>query len=229
MQNGSMRRRSSGSNGYEGRKMTPSTGQSSSTFQNSRYSSSSSSSYKFSGIREEEGYSYQENRKSSGYSKYANDGGLSNGMNGMSLDGLRKPKIDSWDSMGILGLSSKMWNDTSKRQETFMSSTGQFLREENYNSYIMWRCIQKNLFLTKFFCQKIPAAVCALVFDRYRYIGNLPIYLITDSIVFGGFLNSKIMIPISVIFVNIGRYRSNTTAHSGSKCPKTRWPDLAII
>ena len=118
--------------------------QSSSTFQNSRYSSSSTSSYKFSGIREEtneSGYTYQENRKHSGYSKYANDG-LSNGMNTMSLDGLRKPKIDSWDSMGILGLSSKMWNDTSKRQETFMSSTGQFLREENYNSYIMWRCIQ---------------------------------------------------------------------------------------
>jgi len=137
-----MRRKSSTSstNGdrESGRKMTPSTGPSSSTFQNSRYSSSSTSSYKFSGIREEtneSGYTYQENRKHSGYSKYANDG-LSNGMNTMSLDGLRKPKIDSWDSMGILGLSSKMWNDTSKRQETFMSSTGHFLRED-YNSYIM--------------------------------------------------------------------------------------------
>ena len=42
----------------------------------------------------------------------------------MSLDGLRKPNIDSWDSMGILGLTSKMWNATSKKQETFMSSTG---------------------------------------------------------------------------------------------------------
>lgn len=58
-------------------------------------------------------------------------------MGSMSLDGLRKAKIDSWDSMGILGLSSKMWNDTKKKQENFMSSTGQFLREENYNSYIM--------------------------------------------------------------------------------------------
>ena len=85
--------------------------------QTSRYSGSSSSNgYKFSGIREErEEYSYSENRKSSGYSKYANDG-LSNGMNGMSLDGLRKPQIDSWDSMGILGLSSRMWSSSSKKQ-----------------------------------------------------------------------------------------------------------------
>ena len=45
---------------------------------------------------------YQENRKSSGYSKYANDG-LSNSLGSMSLNGLREAKIDSWDSMGILG------------------------------------------------------------------------------------------------------------------------------
>lgn len=57
-------------------------------------------------------------------------------LSGMSLDGLRKPKIDSWDSMGILGLTSKMWNDTSKQQETFMSSTGLTLREET-STYIM--------------------------------------------------------------------------------------------
>lgn len=101
--------------------------------------SSRSNSYKFSEIREEtEEYTYQENRKSSGYSKYANMDGLSNGMNGMSLDGLRRANIDSWDSMGILGLSSKMWNDTKKKQENYMTSTGQtFMREENYNSYIM--------------------------------------------------------------------------------------------
>ena len=56
--------------------------------------------------------------------------------NGLSLSGMTKPKIDSWDSMGILGLTSKMWNDTIKTQETFMQSTGQFLREET-TSYIM--------------------------------------------------------------------------------------------
>ena len=105
-----------------------------------RYSSSSSS-YKISGgIREEnEDYTYQENRrKTSGYSKYANEG-LSSTFGTISLDGLRKPNIDSWDSMGILGLSSKMWSDsTKKRQENFMSKAGtSFLREENYNSYIM--------------------------------------------------------------------------------------------
>jgi len=54
----------------------------------------------------------------------------------VSLDGMRKPKIDSWDSMGILGLTTKIWNDTRKRQETFMESTGHFLREES-SSYIM--------------------------------------------------------------------------------------------
>lgn len=117
---------------------------SSSSFQTSSsrgYSSSSSNGHKISGIREEnEDYTYQENRKHSGYSKYA-DGGLSVGMSGISLNGLRKPNIDSWDSMGILGLSSRMWSDTKKQQETFMTSTGQFLREENYNSHIMWEWI----------------------------------------------------------------------------------------
>ncbi len=100
-----------------------------------KYSTSSnSSSYKFSNINESDEYTYTENRRGSS-SRFAN-GGLSNGMSGMSLDGLRKPKIDSWDSMGILGLSSKIWNDTKKNQENFMSSTGQFLREE-HDSYIM--------------------------------------------------------------------------------------------
>jgi len=131
-----VRKKSSGE--YGGRKMTPNTtGYSGSS---SRYSNSSSS-YKFSEIREEteSDYMYQENRKSSGYSKYANDG-LSNGLGSMSLNGLREAKIDSWDSMGILGLSSKMWNDTKKKQENFISSASSF-REENYNSYIMWSSI----------------------------------------------------------------------------------------
>ena len=105
-------------------------------YSSTRSSYSNSSSRKTSVIREEESeYTYQENRKSSGYSKYANDG-LSNGFGTMSLNGLREAKIDSWDSMGILGLSSKMWNDTRKKQENFMSSASAF-REENYNSYIM--------------------------------------------------------------------------------------------
>ena len=41
--------------------------------------------------------------------------------------------------MGILGLSSKMWKESAKKQENFMSTTSAFAgREENYNSYIMW-------------------------------------------------------------------------------------------
>merc|ERR1712226_1807731 len=118
--------------GEYGRKMTPNT--------TTGYSNTSASSYKFSAVREEteSDYLYQENRKSSGYSKYANDGGLSNGIGSMSLNGLREPQIDSWDSMGILGLSSKMWKESAKKQENFMSTTSAFAgREENYNSYIM--------------------------------------------------------------------------------------------
>lgn len=116
-QNGYVRRKSSiGS--ADGRKSSCSGGYSGQTT-SMRYSSSSSSHKISGGIREERGeYSYSENRKSSGYSKYANDGGITNGVS------------------GILGLSSKMWSTTSKQQETFMSSTGQFLREEN-STYIM--------------------------------------------------------------------------------------------
>ena len=59
-----------------------------------------------------------------------------NSDSAVSLNGLRKPKIDSCDSMGILGLTTKIWNDTQKRQETFLESTGRILREET-SSYIM--------------------------------------------------------------------------------------------
>merc|ERR1711936_279273 len=116
-----------------GRKMTPNT---TTGYSNtSRYSNSSSSSYEFSAVREEteSDYLYQENRKSSGHSKYANDGGLSNGFGSMSLNGLREPQIDSWDSMGILGLSSKMWKEsTAKKQENFMSTTSAFAGREEF-------------------------------------------------------------------------------------------------
>ena len=67
---------------------------------------------------------------------YENGSVGGNANSAVSLDGLRKPKIDSWDSMGILGLTTKIWNDTKKRQETFLESTGRILREET-SSYIM--------------------------------------------------------------------------------------------
>ena len=70
------------------------------------------------------------------YSSYQNGSVGGNTDSAVSLNGLRKPKIDSWDSMGILGLTTKIWNDTKKRQETFLESTGRILREET-SSYIM--------------------------------------------------------------------------------------------
>jgi hypothetical protein len=70
------------------------------------------------------------------HSSYQNGSVGGNTNSAVSLDGLRKPKIDSWDSMGILGLTTKIWNDTKKRQETFLESTGRILREET-SSYIM--------------------------------------------------------------------------------------------
>ncbi len=57
--------------------------------------------------------------------------------NKVSLDAMRKAEINSWDSMGILGLSNKMWSDTRKRQESFMETTGHFLREDRVGSHIM--------------------------------------------------------------------------------------------
>jgi len=70
---------------------------------------------------------------SNNYNGYSNKTTTNSGL---PLDGMRKPKINSWDSMGILGLTSKMWNDTLKTQETFMESIGHFLKEET-TSYIM--------------------------------------------------------------------------------------------
>ena len=43
---------------------------------------------------------------------YQNGNMGGNSDSAVSLNGLRKPKIDSWDSMGILGLTTKIWNDT---------------------------------------------------------------------------------------------------------------------
>ena len=64
-------------------------------------------------------------------------GDLSRKLSGISLEAMRKPKINPWDSMGVLGLSNKMWSDTRKRQESFMETTGHYLREDNPGSYIM--------------------------------------------------------------------------------------------
>lgn len=80
---------------------------------------------------------YSSSSSTNAYSSFTKSyqDGLGSGTT-VSLTALRKPKIDSWDSMGILGLTTKIWNDTKKRQETFLESTGHFLREET-SSYIM--------------------------------------------------------------------------------------------
>lgn len=117
-----------------------------------RYSSNSSSfryrELRDSSFEENDEYQYEENRGQNGImkssmSKYSSgSNSFSNGIGGnmgknVSLDSLRKPKVVSWDSMGILGLSNRMWSETKKHQESFMESTGRFMREETYNSYIM--------------------------------------------------------------------------------------------
>ncbi|TRY79348.1 hypothetical protein TCAL_05111 [Tigriopus californicus] len=67
-------------------------------------------------------------KHSKNYSRFAPQYDEQTKNDGMSLGSLRKPTINSWDSMGILGLSSKMWNDTRKQQETFLNSGG-FMRD----------------------------------------------------------------------------------------------------
>ena len=100
-------------------------------------------------FEESEEYEYEENnrvnRKASSaknYSAFGKDIDFTSGIgggggDGLSLGALKKPTINSWDSMGILGLSSKMFSDsTSKRYDNFFSSStrgSSYLREDNYN------------------------------------------------------------------------------------------------
>merc|ERR1719228_1065583 len=53
----------------------------------------------------------------------------------LSLEALRTPKISPWDEMGILGLSSKMYSDTSVKQSSFSASS--FVRKESISSHAM--------------------------------------------------------------------------------------------
>ena len=119
------------------------------SYSNKTYSSYSSRKYsasnryhgdlRDSSFEENEEYEYEENQRRNsdkkGFGRFVD--GIDSKMSGISLDAMRKPKVNSWDSMGILGLTTKIWNDTQKRQETFMESTGHFLREEATSSYIM--------------------------------------------------------------------------------------------
>jgi len=50
----------------------------------------------------------------------------------VSLGGLKAPVINPWDNMGILGLSSKMYSDTSVKQSSFSASS--FFRKDSVTS-----------------------------------------------------------------------------------------------
>lgn len=47
----------------------------------------------------------------------------------LSLDAFKAPELSSWDNLGILGLSSKMYSDTSSMKERVYSSSSTFRRE----------------------------------------------------------------------------------------------------
>ena len=50
----------------------------------------------------------------------------------------RTPEISVWDNMGILGLSSKMYSDTSSAKAgSFSSTASSFLRKESVTSHAM--------------------------------------------------------------------------------------------
>jgi len=54
----------------------------------------------------------------------------------LSLSSLKTPEISSWDNLGILGLSSKMFSDTSSIKEKVYSNSS-ILRKESVTSYAM--------------------------------------------------------------------------------------------
>merc|ERR1712142_393652 len=54
----------------------------------------------------------------------------------ISLGALKTPEISPWDSMGILGLSSKMYADTSTNKEGIFSSSS-LIRRESVTSHAM--------------------------------------------------------------------------------------------
>lgn len=74
--------------------------------------------------------SFEENEE---YEMYENKKAAAKGGT-ISLDSLRVPEFDP-DSMGILGLSSRMWNAAST-QKSSISATS-FVRKESMSSYVV--------------------------------------------------------------------------------------------
>lgn len=74
-------------------------------------------------------YSYNNNNSYSNTSKTA-------GFGGVGLASLKTPEINPWDNMGILGLTSKMFSDSSTaKQGVFTSSS--IIRRESVSSHVM--------------------------------------------------------------------------------------------
>jgi hypothetical protein len=85
----------------------------------------------FSGMYERSSGGSASNSFSSGtYSKSS--------ANKIGLSTLKAPVITEWDGMGILGLSSKMFKDSSvNQQDGFMSSSSSFMRRESVTTKVM--------------------------------------------------------------------------------------------
>jgi hypothetical protein len=99
--------------------------QSQNGFSSSKYRSSSynqvSRDLRESSFEENEEYEYQNKSKQKSGGK-------------ISLDALREPQCD-YDAMGILGLTSRMWNKTHVNQKSIISTS--YMRKESVSSHVV--------------------------------------------------------------------------------------------
>merc|ERR1712128_128066 len=79
---------------------------------------------------------YSSARKTSYVKEDEQDCGDGGQDKAVSLGGLKTPEISPWDSMGILGLSSKMYSDTSTMKQGIFSSSS-LIRKESVSSHAM--------------------------------------------------------------------------------------------
>merc|ERR1712106_604518 len=106
---------------------------SSNSYSSSSQDKKSSSSYsKFSSNLKDASFE-ESDEQDYGYDKY-NKGYGAGGK--VSLGALKTPEISPWDNMGILGLSSKMYSDTSYSKEGMFSSSS-LMRKESVSSHAM--------------------------------------------------------------------------------------------
>lgn len=55
----------------------------------------------------------------------------------VGLSTLKTPTLTDWDNMGILGLSSKMFNDSTSFKESYVSSSASSFRRESVSTKVM--------------------------------------------------------------------------------------------